>query len=131
MRHPTDAQKAFFIETAVSPHTYFRYNGTMQDDNLSQESQPEDGAFIHDVETFLEDQQFRRKVMLFQRCDTVFNQLLTNLQEMNPRNTEERQVYIAFIEAAQRILPEMEPFLPPHTFDTLTKRLTLYQKRLK
>lgn len=98
----------------------------MQDDTPPQD----DDALFGEVANYLEDEQFRRKVMLFQRCDTVFNQLLTNLQEMNPRNIEEKHVYMAFLEAAQRILPEMEPFLPAHTFDSLNKRLVLYQQRM-
>ena len=84
-----------------------------------------------DIADHLAEEQFRRRVMLFQRCDNVLRPLLANLEEISPRTDEELAVYIAFLTAARTILAEMAPFLPEKTHQTLTGRLASYEARMK
>ncbi|MEM8863530.1 MAG: hypothetical protein AAGD96_34925 [Chloroflexota bacterium] len=94
---------------------------------------PEDESeesFFKAVEYHLDDHQFRRKVMLFQRCDNVLRPLLENLEEIVPTTDEELTIYQAFLTAAQAILDEMQPFFPEGTYDTLNGRLDVFKNRM-
>ncbi|MEM7801604.1 MAG: hypothetical protein AAF633_20580 [Chloroflexota bacterium] len=82
------------------------------------------------VESHLDDQQFRRKVMLFQRLDNALRPLLENLEEIKPRTDEEFSAYKTFLEAARTILAEMKPYFPPNTFYTLNGRINIYEDRM-
>ena len=82
------------------------------------------------VEAYLDEDRFRRKVMLFQRCDNALQPLLTNLEEIVPRTDEELALYKTFLQAAELILAEMEPFLPKQTLGTLTGRLKMFRSRM-
>lgn len=99
------------------------------------ESEPDkesdDLNFFKAVEYHLDDHQFRRKVMLFQRCDNVLRPLLENLEEIVPTTDEEISIYKAFLSAARTVLDEMHPFFPDGTYDTLAGRLTVFENRIK
>lgn len=86
--------------------------------------------FFDDVEAHLEQEQFRRKVMLFQRCDNVLLQLLTNLEEIDPQRVEEQAIYKACLEAAEVIIGVMAPFWPEKTFDMMQAKLARFAARL-
>ena len=88
-----------------------------------------DDDLFDDVEAHLEQEQFRHKVMLFQRCDNVLRELLNNLDEMNPRKQEEKVIYRAFIDAAAILVREMEPFWPAKTFALMQGKLAVYEAR--
>lgn len=90
-----------------------------------------DDELFDDVEAHLEQEQFRHKVMLFQRCDNVLRELLTNLDEMNPHKQEEKVLYQAFIDAAAILVRQMKPFWPAKTFVTMEAKLRLYEERLR
>jgi len=99
------------------------------------EPEPDDendvSNFFKAVEYHLDDHQFRRKVMLFQRCDNVLRPLLENLEEIVPTTDEEISIYKAFLAAAQMVLNEMHPFFPDGTYDTLAGRLAVFENRIK
>lgn len=89
-----------------------------------------DESFFKAVEYHLDDHQFRRKVMLFQRCDNVLRPILQNLEEINPKTDEEISIYKTFLSAAQLILDEMQPFFPDGTYNTLSGRLKVFENRM-
>jgi len=86
-----------------------------------------DDDFFKSIESHLETDQFRRRVMLFQRCDNILRPLFDNLEEIRPRTDEELAIYTAFLQAARIILAEMKLFLPENTFKTLNGRLDKYE----
>ena len=90
-----------------------------------------DESFFKAVEYHLDDHQFRRKVMLFQRCDNVLRPLLQNLEEIVPTTDEELTVYRSFLAAAKLILDEMQPFFPDGTYNTLSGRLQVFENRMR
>lgn len=90
-----------------------------------------DETFFKAVEYHLDDHQFRRKVMLFQRCDNVLRPLLQNLEEIVPSTDEEQSIYKTFLSAAKLILDEMQPFFPDGTYNTLSGRLEVYENRMQ
>lgn len=95
------------------------------------DAEHDDSDFFKAVEHHLDDHQFRRKVMLFQRCDNVLRPLLSNLEELTPSTDEEIAIYKAFLSAARTVLDEMQPFFPEGTYNTLSGRLTVFAKRLQ
>lgn len=99
---------------------YPAYPKNMEDDNL-----------FDDVEAHLEEVQFRNKVMLFQRCDNVLRELLTNLDEITPSKQEEKRLYRGFIDAARILVMQMEPFWPEKTFTMMQAKLEVYEERLR
>ena len=100
------------------------------DDNDELDEVP-DESFFKAVEYHLDDHQFRRKVMLFQRCDNVLRPLLQNLEEIVPTTDEELTVYRSFLSAAKLILDEMQPFFPEGTYNTLSGRLEVFENRMR
>ena len=101
------------------------------DASFEDDMEKPDSDFFKAVEYHLDDHQFRRKVMLFQRCDNVLRPLLNNLEEVVPNTDEEIAVYKAFLAAAHTILDEMQPFFPDGTYNTLTGRLSVFENRIK
>ena len=89
-----------------------------------------ESEFFDDVDAHLEQEQFRRKVMLFQRCDNVLLQLLTNLEEIDPQRVEEQQIYKACLEAAEVMIGVMAPFWPEKTYQMMRGKLEVYASRL-
>lgn len=90
-----------------------------------------DESFFKAVEYHLDDHQFRRKVMLFQRCDNILRPLLQNLEEVVPTTDEEISIYKTFLSAAKLILDEMQPFFPDGTYNTLSGRLEVFENRMQ
>lgn len=87
--------------------------------------------FFDEISQHLSEDQFRRRVMLFQRSDNVLRPLLENLEALDPHdNIETRQQYLVFLQAADTILEGMKPFLPEKTFLTLNGRLASYRQQL-
>ena len=82
------------------------------------------------VESHLDDQQFRRKIMLFQRLDNALKPLLENLEEIKPKTDEEFSAYKTFIQAARILLLEMESYFPPNTYNTLAGRINIFEDRM-
>ncbi len=99
-------------------------------DNGDELDEVTDESFFKAVEYHLDDHQFRRKVMLFQRCDNVLRPILQNLEEINPKTDEEISIYKTFLSAAQLILDEMQPFFPDGTYNTLSGRLKVFENRM-
>lgn len=89
-----------------------------------------DDNLFQDVAEHLAQEQFRHKVMLFQRCDNVLRQLLQNLDEITPLKPEEKQIYRAFIEAFRLLVVEMRPFWPEKTFRNMQSKITVYEEKL-
>lgn len=87
--------------------------------------------FFKAVEYHLDDHQFRRKVMLFKRCDNVLRPLLDNLEQIDPITDEEITIYKAFLSATRIVLDEMRPFFPDGTYSTLVGRLAVFESRIK
>lgn len=82
------------------------------------------------VESHLDDQQFRRKVMLFQRLDNALKPLLENLEEIKPKTDEELSAYKTFIDATRIILGEMKSYFPSNTYATLAGRVDVFEERM-
>lgn len=96
---------------------------------MSDDKRTPDPSWFDDIESHLENEQFRRRIMLFQRCDNVLQPLLTNLQELQPKTDEELILYETFIAAARTILKEMRPLLPENTWKSLNERISIYEDR--
>ncbi|MFK7803802.1 MAG: hypothetical protein AB8G95_19370 [Anaerolineae bacterium] len=102
-----------------------------EDEPSEPNEENDDLDFFKAVEYHLDDHQFRRKVMLFQRCDNVLRPLLENLEEILPTTDEEISIYKAFLVATQTVLDEMRPFFPDGTYETLAGRLAVFENRIK
>ncbi len=100
------------------------------DETLEELDELADESFFKAVEYHLDDHQFRRKVMLFQRCDNVLRPLLQNLEEVVPTTDEELSIYKTFLSTAKLILDEMQPFFPEGTYSTLSGRLEVFENRI-